>query len=203
MCLQIKHALKFRKPRCDTVPWKFHTFTSTSTHTKLSLVGSFSKLLMMMLRHQFPEYSFHSDSSLFDSGLNQRIKDYKSSSNMDSNRTSSGKHWNKAVYHEQVGSIQSIQYFDQPTIPVSSTNDFVQNFLQSKLYIKKWGITLVARHLTSRSLNVTSCKLSVSPLVVVNSEKNWANWPQTNKVTISQQILWTLKRYFCSSVPIP
>ena len=113
----------------------------------------------MMLRHEFPEFSFHSDSSLFDSGLNQRMKDYKSVSNVDSNRTSSGKHWNKAAYHEQVSSIQSIQYFDQPTIRVSSTNDFVQNLLQSKLYIKKWGITLVARHLTSRGLNLTSCKI--------------------------------------------
>ena len=67
---------------------------------------------MMMMRHQFPGYSSHSDSSLFDSGLNQRMKDYKSVSNVDSNRTSTGKQWNKAVYNEQVGSIQSIQYFD-------------------------------------------------------------------------------------------
>ena len=56
---------------------------------------------------------------------------------MDSNRTSSGKHWNKVVYHEQVGSIQSIQYFDQLTIRVSSTNDSCATLLTIQIKISR------------------------------------------------------------------
>ena len=129
MCLQIKHALKFTKPRYDTV--KVPNFPINNTHGTLP-TWNLSELLMMNLRHQFPEYSFHGDASLFDSGLNQRIKDHKSLSNVDSNKKSSGKQWYKAVYHEQVGSIKSIQYFNQLTIRVSSSKDFVPHFLQFK-----------------------------------------------------------------------
>ena len=150
----------------------------------------------MNLRYQFPEYSFHSDASLFDSGLNQGIKDYKSLSNVDSNKTSSGKQRYKAVYHEQVGSIKSIQYFNQLTIRVSSTKDLCHTSYNPHQNIKEWGITLVARHFTSRGLNLTSCK-------IICFTSRCGKFRKTNKVTTSNQILWTLKRYFCSSMPIP